>query len=341
MNRRGFMKSGAIAGASLATGVVAGTAAPELARAAGLPAGDGAGLRAADPGTSADTADREAAATRASGTNFSLRYAPHFGMFREHAGPDLVDQLEFMASEGFTALEDNGMRDRDVATQERVASAMGRLNMRMGVFVAHNISWSEATITTPDADAREKFVSEIRESVDVARRVNATWMTVVPGHVDRRLHMDYQNANVIEALKRAVEVLEPHGLVMVLEPLNTLRNHPGMFLTTTPQAHMICKAVGSPSCKILYDIYHQQITEGNLIPNIEAAWDEIPYFQVGDNPGRNEPGTGEINYGNVFKYIRERGFDGIVGMEHGRSISGREGERAVIEAYRRADTGAC
>jgi hydroxypyruvate isomerase len=110
-----------------------------------------------------------------------------------------------------------------------------------------------------------------------------------------------------------------------------------MFLTTSPQAHLVCKAVASPSCKILFDIYHQQITEGNLIPNITTAWDEIAYFQVGDNPGRNEPGTGEINYRNVFKHIHGKGFSGVVGMEHGNSSKTREGERAVIDAYVAAD----
>jgi sugar phosphate isomerase/epimerase len=123
-------------------------------------------------------------------TRFRLRYAPHFGMFREHAGEDLVAQLEFMAAEGFTALEDNGMRGRDVATQERIGTTLERLGMRMGVFVAHTISWNEATITTARDDARAAFLAEIRDSVDVARRVNATWMTVVPGHVDRRLCRD-------------------------------------------------------------------------------------------------------------------------------------------------------
>jgi hydroxypyruvate isomerase len=173
--------------------------------------------------------------------------------------------------------------------------------------------------------------------VDVAKRVNAKWMTVVPGRVDTRLEMNYQTAHVVEALRRAAAICEPHGLVLVIEPLNTLRDHPGQFLTRIPQAYQICKAVGSPSCKILFDLYHQQITEGNLIPNIEAAWDEIAYFQVGDNPGRKEPGTGEINYGSVFRHIHGKGYTGIVGMEHGNSRPGREGERAVIDAYRAAD----
>jgi len=274
---------------------------------------------------------------RAGQSRFRLNYAPHFGMFAAHAGDDLVAQLEFMAAEGFTALEDNGMRDRSVEEQERIARTMQRLNMRMGVFVAHTIDWREPTLTSPDLAHRDRFLAEIRDSIDVAKRVGATWMTVVPGHVESRPHMDYQTANVIETLKRAAAILEPHGLVMVLEPLNTLRNHPGMFLTEVPQAYMICKAVGSPACKILFDVYHQQITEGNLIPNIDRAWDEIAYFQVGDNPGRNEPGTGEINYRNVFRHIHSKGFTGIVGMEHGNASKGREGERAVIDAYRAAD----
>jgi hydroxypyruvate isomerase len=268
---------------------------------------------------------------------FKLAYAPHFGMFRQHAGEDLVAQLEFMASEGFTAFEDNSMRGRPVEVQEQIGRTLARLNMRMGVFVAHTINWNEPTLTTGSEEVRNAFLQEIRESVDVARRVNATWMTVVPGHVDARPHLDYQTAHVVETLKRAAAILEPHGLVMVLEPLNTLRNHPGMFLTSAPQAYLVCKAVASPSCKILFDIYHQQITEGNLIPNITTSWDEIGYFQVGDNPGRNEPGTGEINYRNVFRHIHSRGYAGIVGMEHGNSQRGRDGERAVIDAYVDAD----
>lgn len=276
-------------------------------------------------------------AAQAPARRFTLNYAPHFGMFREHSGPDLVAQLEFMAAEGFTALEDNGMRGRPVAEQELIGRTLTRLNMRMGVFVAHTINWTAPTLTSADPQHRDTFLKEVTESIAIAKRVNATWMTVVPGHVDSRPHFDYQSARVIDTLKRAAALLEPHNLVMVLEPLNTLRNHPGMFLTTIPQAYMICRAVGSPSCKILFDIYHQQITEGNLIPNMDAAWSEVAYVQVGDNPGRNEPGTGEINYRNVFKHLHAKGFTGIVGMEHGNATRGKDGERAVIDAYRAAD----
>ncbi len=267
---------------------------------------------------------------------FGLDYAPHFGMFRESGGDDPIGQLQFMAAQGFRALEDNGMRSRPVSEQASIAAEMSRLDMRMGVFVAHTIYWREPNLASGDADKRGEFLAEILSSVEVAKRVNATWMTVVPGHVDLRLDSDYQTGNVVESLKQAAAILEPHGLVMVLEPLNP-RDHPGLFLKGIPQAFQICKAVDSPACKILDDLYHQQISEGNLIPNIDAAWDEIAYFQIGDNPGRDEPTTGEINYGNVFRHIHSKGFDGVLGMEHGNSQPGRAGEVAVIDAYRRVD----
>jgi hydroxypyruvate isomerase len=209
---------------------------------------------------------------------------------------------------------------------------MDRLGMTMGVFVAHG-SFGEPDFASGKKDLREKVLNNIRASIEVAKRVNAKWVTVVPGSLDPRLEPDYQTANVIDTLKYCAEICEPAGLVMVLEPLNPWRDHPGLFLTKIPQAYLICRAVNSPSCKILFDIYHQQITEGNLIPNMEKAWEEIAYFQVGDHPGRKEPTTGEINYLNVFKYIHGRGFKGVVGMEHGNSKPGREGEQAVINAY--------
>ncbi len=270
-------------------------------------------------------------------TQFNLKYAPHLGMFKASAGEDPIDQLNFMADMGFTAFEDNAMKGRTIALQAQMASTMEKRGLVMGVFVAHEISWTKPNLTNGDVSLRKKFLKEIEESIEVAKRVNAKWMTVVPGHVDLRLSKGYQTAHVVESLKQASALLEPHGLTMVLEPLN-FYNHPGLFLTDSPQAFEICKAVDSPSCKILFDIYHQQIQEGNLIPNIDASWDEIAYFQVGDNPGRNEPTTGEINYKNVFQHIHSKGFEGIVGMEHGNSRPGKDGEQAVIDAYKTIDS---
>lgn len=268
---------------------------------------------------------------------FQMKYAPHFGMFKHSAGDDLIDQLNFMADQGFRAMEDNGMKKRPVEMQEKIAKTMQKHGMEMGVFVANTINWKEPTLTSGKAEHREAFLKDIKESVEVAKRVNAKWMTVVPGHVDMRQDMGYQTAHVMESLKQASAILEPHGLVIVLEPLN-FYNHPGLFLTKMAQAYALCKGVGSPSCKILCDLYHQQIQEGNLIPNIDKSYDEIGYFQIGDNPGRKEPTTGEINYKNVFKHIQEKGFTGILGMEHGNFHKGKEGEEKLIAAYKEVDS---
>ena len=267
---------------------------------------------------------------------YNLNYAPHFGMFKNHAGSDIFNQLEFIKDQGFKAFEDNGMKNRDVKTQEIIGNFLSKNNMKMGVFVAHKIYWNEPNLASGDLNKRSEFLNDISTSVEVAKRVNAKWMTVVPGHLDLRKDMNYQTQNVIETLKQAAELLEKHDLTMVLEPLN-FRDHPGLFLTESPQAFQICKAVNSKSCKILFDIYHQQIQEGNLIPNIEASWNEIAYFQIGDNPGRNEPTTGEINYKNISKYIYDKGFNGVLGMEHGNSLKGLEGELKLINSYKKVD----
>lgn len=295
----------------------------------------GAGVAAAGAAAAA-SAGTSTAAAQAERKPFKLKYAPHFGMFTHHAGEDPIDQLKFMADEGFEALEDNGMGGRPVELQEKIAREMERLGMTMGVFVAA-ADFDNVTFASDKPENREHILQTMRNAVEVAKRVNTRWCTVVPGRYDVGREWEYQTAYVIDNLKYCAEIVEPHGLIMVLEPLNSWTDHPGLFLSGIPQAYQICRAVGSPSCKILFDMYHQQITEGNIIPNIDRAWSEIAYFQAGDNPGRKEPTTGEMNYRNIFKHIHGKGFDGIVGMEHGNSQPGKEGERAVIEAYRYCD----
>lgn len=266
---------------------------------------------------------------------FKLKYAPHFGMFENNAGKDEIDQLKFMADQGFLAIEDNGMRDKPIELQERIAKEMTRLNMKMGVFVVNgDTAWSP-TLTSGKKEFKEQFLKACRNSVEVAKRTNAKWMTVVPGFFSRDLPIGIQTANVIDCLRSAAEIFEPHGLVMVLEPLS---DTPELFLRNSDQTFMICKAVKSPACKLLFDIYHMQKNEGHIIQNMNYTWNEIAYIQIGDNPGRNEPTSGEVNYKNIFKMIYQKEFKGILGMEHGNSKPGKEGEIAVIEAYKLSDS---
>ena len=266
---------------------------------------------------------------------FNLNYAFHDGMFANHAGKDFTDQIKFAHDKGFRSIEDNGMMGRTPQEQERIGKTLSSLGMQMGVFVVTSESWHwKTSLATGKPEWTDKIVKDCKEAVDVAKRCNAKWVTVVPGNFERSLPIDMQTANVIDALRRGTEILEPHGLVMVLEPLS---DNPDLFLRHSAQTYMICKAVKSPSCKILFDMYHMQRNEGNIIDNINRCWDEIGYFQIGDNPGRNEPTTGEMNYLNIFRHIYKKGFKGIMGMEHGNAQKGKEGELALIKAYRDSD----
>lgn len=280
---------------------------------------------------------------------FNLNYAPGFRHFQNSAGKDPIDQIKFMHDNGFRSIEDNGMMNRDPALQQKIGYELARLNMTMGVFVTgfgmyslmmtSNIMGDKNRgkgISVDPTAVRAKLKKTCEQALETQKRVNAKWTTVVLGAHNANLNDDYQFSNVVDNLKYCSELFEPHGLVMVLEPLNYM-NHPGVYLKTVPQAYAICKAVGSPSCKILNDLYHQQIEIGNLINNIDRAWDETEYIQVGDVPGRNEPTTGEINYRNVFKHLYDKGYKGIVGMEHGNSVKGIEGEQRLIRAYREVD----
>jgi hydroxypyruvate isomerase len=256
-------------------------------------------------------------------------------MFRHHA-PDLLDQLQFAADHGFRAWEDNELASRPVEEQERIARKLAQLGMAMGVFVAH-ADFRAPTFASGKAEHHDRVLADLRAAVEVGKRVGARWCTVVPGTVDPRQEPGYQTANAVELLRRCADLCAASGLVMVLEPLN-FRDHPTLFLTKIAQGYQLCRAVDHPCCKLLDDLYHQQVQEGNLIPNLDRAWDEIAYFQIGDNPGRNEPGTGEIHYRNIFGHLHRKGYAGILGMEHGNSQGDRAGELAVIAAYRAADS---
>ncbi len=282
---------------------------------------------------------------------FKMKFAPHPGSFRTSFGNQTLDEIKYCHDQGFTAIEFNGLPNQPVEMQQKIGDLLAKLDMTMGVFVAY-ADFVEPTFARRNEDKETEIIAALEASVAIAKRVNAQWMTVVPGSIDQpaaggnkyggpRLAAGYQLGNTIDLLRRCSDVLEPHDLVMVLEPLNWFADHGGTFLRYSDQAYAICRAVDSPSCKILFDIYHQQITEGNLITNIDQCWDEIAYFQAGDNPGRKEPGTGEINYANVFKHIHQRaskaGKEFVIGMEHGNSINGKDGEAALIAAYRAVD----
>jgi hydroxypyruvate isomerase len=265
---------------------------------------------------------------------FHLNYATHDGMFKNSAGDDFIEQIKFARDHGFLSIEDNPMMERTPEQQQKIGDALAKLGMNMGVFVLAKGGNGANTLAAGKPEFVEIFLKGCRSAIDVSKRCGGKLTTVVPGDFERHLPIGIQTANVITALRKGAEILEPHGIVMVLEPLS---DTPDLFLRTADQAYAICKAVNSPVCKTLFDMYHIQRNTGNLIRNIDWAYDEIAYFQIGNNPGRNEPGTGEMDYKNIFAHIYSKGYKGMLGMEHGNAKPGKDGELALIKAYREAD----
>ena len=215
---------------------------------------------------------------------FKLKYAPHFGMFQQHAGQDLIDQIKFIADEGFPAIEDNGMGGRDRATQEKIASEMARLNLTMGVFVA-TATFEHVSFAGTDSAQREKVLSDMRNAVDIAKRVNAKWCTVVPGLFDLKLAWGYQTANAIDLIRRCCEICEKSGLVMVFEPLISLRDHPRVFFAEMlrslrdlpcrepPVFQDSLRPVPTPDHRRKFDPQHRrQLQRNRLLPVRRQSW---------------------------------------------------------------------
>lgn len=267
---------------------------------------------------------------------FKMKFSPEFGIFADLAGADPVDQIKWGHDHGFRAWENTGLKNKSVADQEKISKAIQSLGMEFGQFVG-TLTFKDVTFAGRDASLRDKVLQDIRASVDIAKRMNTKFIHNVLGMADPKLPWDFQMANAIELLKRIAGIYEPHGIIMVMESMNHKIDHPGMFLHTIPQAYAMAKAVGSPSVKVLFDFYHVQIQEGNVLPTLDYAWDEIAYIQLGDTPGRNEPTSGEINFPNVLQHVYDKGYRGFVGMEHGTSKPGKDGELATLAAYRAID----
>lgn len=268
---------------------------------------------------------------------FVMKYSPNFDIFSHAAPKDPVGQIKWGYDHGFWAWEDTWLRRKPVAEQERISKTIHQLGMDFGQFVG-TASFKEVTFAGRNKDMRAKVLQEIRESVEVAKRMNTKFVHNVLGLADYHLPWDFQMANAIELLKRVAEIYEPHGITMVMESMNQ-RSQPGLFLYNIPQAYAMAKAVDSPSVKVLFDIFHVQKQEGNLTDTMDYAWDEIGYFQVGNVPGRNEPGIGEIDFKFLFQHIYDKGYRGFLGLEHGVSVKSVAGDLAAVKAYRNVDPG--
>lgn len=280
-----------------------------------------------------------AAGGQSNAARFSLHFAPHEGSFASRG--NRLEQIAFAADQGFTAWEDNEAASRPIDEQVAMAKALSSRGMKMGVFVAAMPKWAQSRpiLGANDGAEREAFLADIRASIDVAKRLEATRVTVVTGFLDPKVPLDIQTARVIDTMRRAGDIVAHHGFALVMEPLNTRTNHPGVYMQSIAQGFAVARGANSPGIKVLADLYHEQIQSGNLIPTLDMCWSEIGYIQFGDNPGRKEPGTGEVNFASIVRWLRAKKYAGVIGMEHGNSVEGRAGEERLIAAYRTIDAG--
>lgn len=173
-------------------------------------------------------------------------------------------------------------------------------------------------------DDHDKVVAQFKERVALAKRLNCKRLVALSGNERDDIPREQQTEHVIACLKRLVPIAEENDVTLVLEALNPLVDHAGYFVCRTDHAMQIVEAVDSPRLKMLFDIYHQQITEGNVIRNFTGNIRNIGHFHVADNPGRKEPGTGELNYVNIFKAIARTRYKGFVALECGHSSGNYE-----------------
>jgi hydroxypyruvate isomerase len=202
--------------------------------------------------------------------------------------------------------------------------------MAMGCFVNNPMHWNQPLWGRSDDDARAQLARDLAESIAAAARTGGTLLTVVSA-CDPAPSVAYQRAAMVENLKRLAETAEKAGVILALETVDAKR-WPGMLLHHIADAYAVAKAVDSPAVKLVFDIGHIHPMDGEVLSNLALCWDEIAVIQVADIPGRLELGSGELNWINIFRALRERGYNGLIELEHTLSHPGKAGEQAMLQA---------
>ena len=234
-------------------------------------------------------------------------------------------RIEAAAALGFPAVEFWPLEGKDI---DAVADKTAELKIEVAQFTAWGF---RSGLNNPRN--HPKFIKAIETSCKAAKKLRCKLMTVVGGDDQPGMPQEKMHENIIAGLKLAAPIAEKHGVVMILEPMNIRVDHKGHCLYGSPPAIRICEEVASPSVKINWDLYHMQITEGDLCGRLRDGWKQVGYLQLADHPGRNEPGTGEVHYNRVLKAAHDLGYRGFVGLE----CRPRENELAAARRVAAAD----
>lgn len=266
------------------------------------------------------------------GRPFKLRYACELNWLDKEL--TVPQRLDLFHKHGFQAVEYNGLLRHPLSEVEQIRKELDARGMDFGIFVANPGGWNRAGVVDPAQ--HPAFLEELRKTLEYHKVIRNKSVTTLTGPALPGVSRSTQRRSCVLGFKKAAEVLAGTELALVVEPLNHI-DHPGFFMTRADELAEVIAQVGSANVRMLYDFYHLQVTQGNLIRDFLQYYDLIGYIQTGDVPGRKEPGTGETNYRNVFKAVYEKGYRGIIGMEHGWSAPGMDGFLRCVLAYRRAD----
>jgi hydroxypyruvate isomerase len=278
----------------------------------------------------AGASPRAAASQASTRHTWHLRYAPELSWWPEGSW---IEKAALFAEYGFNATEYNWLLRHTLAEVEQMRKALDAHKVQLGIFAAAIDGQPSQRVQMWDPKTQDALIALWKKSIEYANVAGNDFVVTGAGSYAGGSRSD-QRRVIIDAFKRLADLLEPSRVTAVVEPVS----NPLTFFRTAEEIVEVLSAVGSRKVRLLFDFYHSQVTEGNLLAKMELYWDYIAYMQTGDVPGRLEPGTGEINYRNVLKKVAEKGFKGIVGMEHGTSAPGREGILKCFEAYRLVDS---
>jgi hydroxypyruvate isomerase len=267
---------------------------------------------------------------------FKSKFAPHLNLLPT-APEGFLGQLQFAHDLGFRAWEENWLSRQEPKLQEEIAAFAKDNGMELGVTVISG--GNGVKFYAPTEEGVESILGDMRKGVELAKRTGQTNMTMIPGPRDEDMPREKQLEKAVELMRRCCDIVEEHNIILALEPLSHGVGGGPPLIRSFEDGHLLCQLVERKSCKLLADFYHEgQIGNGEkLIENAEKVWDQVTYVQYGASPGRKEPGTGNLDYVSLTKWLRKKGYDGIIGMEHGASMENEEGLEALIAAYRTID----
>lgn len=255
------------------------------------------------------------------------RFAVNVEMWWNRKDVPFVRRIEEAARLGFPAIEFWPWRRKDV-TVAAIADACQKHKIEVAQFTAWGFSPG-----LNDPKNHNRFADEVGASCETARKLNCRLMTVVGGDDIRGVTQQQMHENIITGLRKAAPIAEKHNVTLILEPMNIRVDHKGHCLYGSEATVRIIRAVGSKNVKINWDLYHMQISEGDLCGHLRDGYASLGYAQIADHPGRNEPGTGEIHYPRVLRALHELGYRGYVGLE----LRPRKSELEAARAVNRAD----